>query len=113
MTSQTSAEPQQRSSRRFLLILLGVALVIAGVVSFYASSHPDGLEFVAKTTGFLGTAKDSAAASSPFAGYGVAGVDNTRLSVGLAGIIGVLLTLALAGGLAWLLARRSRARSKA
>jgi hypothetical protein len=113
MTSQTNAEPQQKSSRRFLLVLLAAALVIAGVVSFYASSHPDGLEFVAKTTGFLATAKDSAAASSPLAGYGVAGIDDARLSGGVAGIIGVLLTLALAGGLAWLLARRSRAQSKA
>ena len=89
-----------------MIVFLGVALVIAGGLSFYASGHPDGLEFVAESTGFLDTAKDSAAAGSPLADYGVSGVENARLSGGLAGIIGVLVTLLLAGGLAWVLRRR-------
>ena len=46
---------------------------IAGVGSFYASSHPDGLEYVAEQTGFLDSAEDSATADSPFADYGNAG----------------------------------------
>ena len=75
-------------------------------MSFYASGHPDGLEFVAESTGFLDTAKDSAAAGSPLADYSVSGLADARLSGGLAGIIGVLVTLLLAGGLAWLLRRR-------
>ena len=82
------------------------ALVIAGVLSFYASGHPDGLEFVAESTGFLETAQDSAAAGSPLADYAVSGVEDARLSGGLAGIIGVLVTLLLAGGLTWVVRRR-------
>ena len=112
MSDQLIAATRPRRTRRFLLVFLGVALLIAGVLSFYASSHPDGLEFVAESTGFLETARDSAAAGSPLAHYGVTGVDDARLSGGLAGVIGVLVTLAIAGGLAWLLKRRSVAHSK-
>jgi cobalt/nickel transport system permease protein/cobalt/nickel transport protein len=83
-------------NRTFLLIGLAVALVIAGVISFYASSSPDGLEYTAGEKGFLDSARDSGTAGSPLADYGVAGVDNERLSVGLAGIIGVLIVLLLA-----------------
>lgn len=68
------------------------AVVLAGGVSYYASSHPDGLEKVAEDEGFLNTAKDSAVANSPLADYGVAGLDNERLSVGLSGLIGVVIT---------------------
>ena len=94
-------------TRQFFLILLIVALLIGGVVSFYASASPDGLEYVAKSTGFLNTAKQSANAGSPLANYGVTGIGNARLSSGLAGVIGVLVTLLLAGGLFWAIRRRT------
>lgn len=111
MSARSESAPR-RSNRRFLLVFLGVALLIAGALSFYASSHPDGLEYVAGSTGFLETARNSLVAHGPLADYGVAGVGNARLSGGLAGIVGVLVTLALAGGLAWLLASRRSAGSK-
>ena len=38
-------------TRRFFLVFLLAALLIGGVVSFYASGHPDGLEYVARSTG--------------------------------------------------------------
>lgn len=94
---------------RFLLAFLVVSLVIAGFVSFYASAHPDGLEYVAETAGFLDTADNPATAGSPLADYGVRGVDDPRLSAGLSGVLGVVVTLLLAGGLAWLLKRRAGA----
>ena len=94
-------------NRRFYLIFLTVALLIAGFLSYYASSHPDGLEYVAHATGFAKTAGDHATAGSPFADYGVSGVKNARLSGGLAGVIGVGVTLLVAGGLAFLLRRRT------
>jgi cobalt/nickel transport protein len=88
---------------------LVVALVLAGVVSFYASSFPDGLEWVAGQAGFEGAATEHAAVSySPFADYQVAGITDARLSGGLAGIAGTLLVLAVGMGLMWLLARRHR-----
>lgn len=94
--------------RGFLVAFLLVSLLIAGVASYYASSHPDGLEYVAEKTGFLDTAEDSPTSGSPLADYGVSGVDNERLSGGLAGVIGAGTVLLLTGGLAWALRRRSR-----
>ena len=81
---------------KFYLIFFAAALDLAAVVSFYASSSPDGLEKVAEEIGFLDTAKDHANSDFALADYGVAGVDNERFSVGLAGTIGVVATGAVA-----------------
>ena len=94
------------STRRFLAVGLLLALLVAGGASFYASGHPDGLEYVAEKTGFLHTAEDSAAAESPLADYSTKGVDDPRLSGGIAGVAGSLAVLGLAGGLFMLLRRR-------
>lgn len=83
---------KKSSLKKFYFGFFFAAAVLAGVVSYYASSHPDGLEKVAEDKGFLETAKDSAVANSPLADYGVAGLDNERLSVGLSGLIGVVIT---------------------
>ncbi|MFE6644934.1 PDGLE domain-containing protein [Nocardioides sp. NPDC057772] len=84
-----------------------VALLLAGVVSYYASAHPDGLEYVAGRTGFLDSASEHGTADGPLADYGTKGVDNERLSGGLAGVIGTAVVLVLAGGLAMVVRRRS------
>lgn len=97
-------------TRRTTGLLLGgllLALLIAGIGSYYASGSPDGLENAAEQEGFSDTARDSATADSPLAGYGVAGMDNPRLSGGLAGVIGVSITLVLTGGVTLLLRRRN------
>lgn len=96
-------------SRRFFAVFLLVALLVAGVASYYASSHPDGLEYVAEKSGFLDSAEDSPAADSPFADYQTSGVENERLGGGLAGVVGVLLVLGIAGGVAWGVRRRTYA----
>ncbi len=93
-------------NHRFLIAGLLVALLIAGVGSYYASSHPDGLEYVAGETGFDHTAEDPIDTGSPFADYGTEGVDDARLSGGIAGVVGVALTLLIGGGLFWVLRRR-------
>jgi len=95
-------------SRRngFLVAGLLVALLLAGVVSGFASSSPDGLEKVAQDKGFLKTAQDSALAEGPLADYAVRGVEDERLSTGLAGVIGVVITFAFGVGLFALVRRR-------
>ncbi len=54
--------------KRSVWVVIGVGIVvslfIAGFVSFYASSSPDGLEKVAEDQGFIETAQDSANARS-------------------------------------------------
>lgn len=97
--------------RGWIVIGIGlvVALVLAGGVSYYASSAPDGLERVAEDVGFADAAEDSAAADSPLSDYGVSGIDDERVSVGLAGVIGVVVVGLVAFGLFWWLGRRSPA----
>jgi hypothetical protein len=97
----------RRVSTRVLLVAgLAVTLLLAGFVSFYASSHPDGLESVAEEVGFSQTAQEHAGSGSPFADYGTQGVSNQRLSGGVAGVVGVLVVAVVGGGLAWALRRR-------
>ena len=88
-----------RGNRRFFAGFLLVALLVAGVASYYASSHPDGLSFVARKAGFIDQEKKSAAAGGPFAGYSTKGIHDQRLSGGVAGVAGCLLVLGLGGGL--------------
>ena len=80
------------NSKRLYIIGFVITLLIAGVFSFYASSSPDGLEKVAIDLGFIDSAKDSAVSDTALAEYGVKGVENERLSVGIAGIVGVFAT---------------------
>jgi hypothetical protein len=90
-----------------IIVIVGMVLSlgVAGILSYYASSEPDGLEKVAEDQGFLETAQDSANATLPTADYGIEGVESERLSVGLAGILGVAVMALVAFGLFWLLAR--------
>ncbi len=96
--------PVNRPAGRVLGGLAAASLVIAGVVSLYASSSPDGLEFVGGRLGFLDSAGDSATAGSPLADYGLTGVD-ASWATGVAGVAGVVITGLLAFGLLSLLAR--------
>lgn len=94
------------SNRKFIFVGLLISALLAGGASFYASSNPDGLEKVATDIGFIDTAKDHANSDTTLADYGVKGVENERLSVGVAGLIGVVATGAFSGGLFVLLRRK-------
>lgn len=95
------------STRALVAVGIVVSLLLAGVLSWYASSSPDGLERVAEDKGFSQTSRDSRSADSPLAGYGTEGVEDDRLSGALAGAIGVAVTGVVMGGLILLLRRRS------
>ncbi|ADU00014.1 PDGLE domain-containing protein [Mycolicibacterium gilvum] len=98
-------------------------MLIAGVVSSFASSSPDGLdsatlrgcEIVETGAGeelrgecIAQHAQEHPLTSSPLADYAVEGRDGTG---GAAGVVGVLVTVLVAGGVFWAIAR-SRARPK-
>ena len=106
--STPTARRHRISTRTFTIAALGIALLIACVVSILASGHPDGLEFVAESTGFLGVAQDSITAGSPLADYGMLGITNAWLSVALAGAIGCAVTF----GLAWLVGTVAKRRTR-
>jgi cobalt/nickel transport system permease protein len=85
---------------------LVASLVLAGFVSFYASSNPDGLEKVAHDKGIDAKEKEHASADSPLADYGVKDISDARLSGGLAGVIGVGVTVVAGTGVFWAVRRR-------
>jgi cobalt/nickel transport protein len=112
------------SARRTKLIafLVGgllVSLLLAGVVSNFTSSSPDGLDSATVDGCSLNSedeiasgdcaatkAEDHELAGGPLAGYAVKGIDNEFVATGLSGVIGVLLVFAIGGGLFWLVRRR-------
>ena len=115
---------RHREPMRFFIAFGVVALLIAGVLSYLASSSPDGLDsvtlngcHVTEVNGaeqlsgecIAQNARDHGMAGSPLADYTVGGDDSL---LGLSGVIGVLVTLAVAGGLFWL-ARPRRGRRPA
>ena len=84
----------RRALRPVLLGLLAAAVVLGGIVSWFASTHPDGLEWsIAKVTG-----APAAAETTGQAGRSVTG------------LLGGLITLALAGGIGLALRRRGPAK---
>ncbi|MFB1298682.1 PDGLE domain-containing protein [Mycobacterium sp. pW049] len=106
-----------RRHRWFWIGFAVVTLLIAGGVSYFASSSPDGLdsatlrgcEVVETADGealrgdcIARHADDHAMAGSPLADYAVGGHDGTG---GLAGIVGVVVTVIVAGAAFWLIAR--------
>ncbi|WP_434590744.1 energy-coupling factor ABC transporter permease [Streptomyces sp. A5-4] len=95
-----------RSTRKVWGAGLVSALVIAGVVSFYASASPDGLEKVAADQGIDKKVGEHATANSPLADYGIKDIANPRISGGLAGVIGVGATVVAGTGIFWAVRRR-------
>ena len=90
------------STRTVLLVGAVISVVVAAVLSGWASTSPDGLEHVAQSLGFADTARQSATSGSPLAEYSAA-FGTGRLSGGLAGLLGVaVVALVMAGLLAWL-----------
>jgi cobalt/nickel transport protein len=118
-------EPRSRLGlRRFVVVGLLVALVLAGVVSAFASAAPDGLDSVTRAgctfdahgevasgSCIAQQARAHGLESSPFAGYHTRGVGGAA-STGMSGVAGVLATLAIAFGLATALRRRGPSRQK-
>ncbi|MFD9881550.1 energy-coupling factor ABC transporter permease [Streptomyces alboflavus] len=94
------------SHRKLWAAGLVTSLILAGFVSFYASTNPDGLEKVAHDKGFDKGEKEHDAADSPLADYGVKDIGNTRLSGGLAGVIGVGVTVVAGSAVFWAVRRR-------
>ncbi|MCC9710170.1 energy-coupling factor ABC transporter permease [Streptomyces sp. MNU76] len=105
-TTPATAPAAARSTRKLILAGLGTSLLLAGVVSFYASASPDGLEKVAADKGFDAKAEDHASADSPLADYGVEGLTDARLAGGLAGVIGVGVTVVAGTGIFWAVRKR-------
>ena len=94
--------------RTGVVVVVGllVSLLLAAVVSSWASDKPDGLEQVAATHGMEEEASDH---DTPFSGYATDGISDSRWSTAVAGILGVAVTFAVFGSLALMLRRRTSA----
>ncbi len=79
--------------RRFVIVMFMLSLVVAGVVSYYASSDPDGLERVSEDAGFSHRAEDPSVEIMP--DYTVPGLRGAA-SNAVAGIAGVIAVFAVA-----------------
>jgi cobalt/nickel transport system permease protein len=89
----------------FVLAGLAVAVLLAGGMSRFASSQPDGLEKVAADQGIDTRERDHLLADGPFADDTAEGVDD-GLGTGVAGMVGVVVTFAVASGAVWLVTKR-------
>lgn len=96
-------EQTQPASTAVWIAGLVIAVVLA-VVSPRASSHPDGLEWVAEQKGFLDVAQGPLYEIIP--DYVLPGVRNEATATILAGIVGALIVFGAALGVAY--ARRNR-----
>jgi cobalt/nickel transport system permease protein len=81
-------------------ILLGgsIIAVLLAVFSPLASTHPDGLEWVAEQNGFLETAKDALYNIMP--DYAFPGISDPNLATIIAGILGAVIVFGVAIGVA-------------
>lgn len=104
----------------FVVAGLLLSLVLAGIVSNFASGSPDGLDSAAlkgcttdaehEITGgdcMAKAATDHQLSDSPFADYATAGIGDDFLSTAISGVLGVLVVFAVGAGLFWLVKRRT------
>jgi cobalt/nickel transport system permease protein len=94
----TAGQAQPARSRWVWVAGLVIALGLA-VASPLASSHPDGLEWVAEQKGFLDAAQAPLYRVIP--DYIFPGVSNSALATILAGVVGALIVFGVALGVAW------------
>ena len=91
---------------------LGIALIMGGVISLFASSSPDGLErFSIDLFGGeeeLEKHTGEGVIESPMPDYVIPGIENETLAASLAGIIGVFAVFILVIALSMLLKNKNR-----
>ncbi len=92
--------------RRDVLLALVVVAVVAGGLSLLASTHPDGLEYVAGQQGFEDAAGQVLPAPVP--DYTMPGVGSPAVATALSGLAGAAVVFLAAWGLARLAARIAR-----
>ena len=93
----------------FALAGLLVSLILATLISPFASSSPDGLEKVALDKRFLVRSEGKTVWKlSLIADYLMPGIKNEAFATGLAGLAGTLLVFGTALGIGRLISKRSR-----
>ena len=99
-----AGEAKPAANTGIVVVGILIALFLA-VLSPLASSHPDGLVWVAKQNGFLESAKQAVYHLVP--GYSIPGISNQALATILAGILGVVIVFGVAFAVGALRQRRT------
>lgn len=94
-------------NKREIVFGLFVAVVLAVVLSPFASPWPDGLEKVAEDKGFLGKGEIKPIVAAPIPDYAWPSIKSEKLATSMAGVSGTLIVFGLGYGLASLVRRRS------
>lgn len=93
-------------TKKEVLLGLAIALVVAFLLSPFASSMPDGLERVAQNLGFLEKGEGPPVLASPAPDYAFPGVANKTWATSIAGVLGTLAMFGIGYGVASLIKRR-------
>jgi cobalt/nickel transport protein len=98
-----------KTSSRFYLWAILLALIIAFFLSPWASSLPDGLERVAENLGFMQKAGDGSLTlwkKAPLADYKFPGLAGDGWATAVSGVLGTLIMVALGWGIGRLLRKK-------
>ncbi len=88
-----------------LTVVAVIVIVVVGIgLSQFASSQPDGLEYVAQEQGFDETAAEHPLADAPLAGYG----ENLEVSPGVSTAVAAIVGIAATAGLGFVVFRVAR-----
>lgn len=96
----------EKKTKQFIIIGLIVAIVIAVLAPFLASSNPGGLESAAEKI-ILPGVSDETVHESPMPDYMIPSLGETPISGAAAIVIGVVVVFALAYGLGYVLKKRN------
>lgn len=116
-----NANPPRLTIKQTAFALLVAAMLTGGLVSWFASSHPDGLEWsMAQISGKKELETSESGVHTSLAEiqgktailpeYGFKGNQRSKVGTSTAGIVGGLLTLVVVGGCGLLLKRRTSSR---
>ncbi len=97
---------KKKQNTSFIIAALFICLVIAFILSPFASSGPDGLEKAAEKLGFLHLGELSVWAHSLMPDYSIPLLGERPLSGMIAGLLGTLLLFGLGWGVGMVLRRR-------
>ncbi|MCX6357520.1 MAG: PDGLE domain-containing protein [Candidatus Aureabacteria bacterium] len=88
---------------RDMLLGLCAALLLALLISPFASPWPDGLEKVAGDKGFLQKGEGKPVLAAPIPDYAWPGIRREGVATAVAGVAGTLIVFAVSWGVAFLL----------
>ncbi len=94
-------------NKKEILFGLAAAVLLALLLSPFASPWPDGLEKVAEDKGFLEKGEGSPILTSPLPDYTWPGFRNEVVATSTAGLFGTLIVFGVAYGLAVLVRRKT------